>query len=147
LKRHAEALADWDRALQFDPGSSRLPFRAFRAVTLANLGEHVRATEEANALAERPGLPGGFLYQLASTFSLCVAAVAKDSDLPPAGRDKLAGQYAARAVELLMQGRDGGLFKNPSTLSYLKKDPSFAPLRGHADFHKLLQELETKPKK
>jgi hypothetical protein len=94
------------------------------------------------ARAER--LPGSVLYDLARAVSLASAAARVDGKLPGAQKDRLARQYASRAVALLSRAWAAGLFRNAGPVADLKKDTDFDPLRDRADFRKLLAELEQK---
>jgi hypothetical protein len=83
-------------------------------------------------------------YNLACVYSLSAAAALKDARLAPAERDKLAEQYAARAVALMAQHYQAGI--NASQLAGVKQDPDLQPLRGRADSQKLLAGWEEKVK-
>src|SRR5207247_1908917 len=66
LGRHADALKDWDRAVELtDDTQLQALFRFQRARSLARAGEHARAVAEANALAAAKDIPGGNLYKFA----------------------------------------------------------------------------------
>src|SRR5262249_10109679 len=80
LGRHADALAEWDLSLSLDDtGVARSEVRANRAVTLAHLGEHVRAMAEVQDLLEKPPVGPGFLYTLVCASSAASAAALADS--------------------------------------------------------------------
>jgi tetratricopeptide (TPR) repeat protein len=144
LGQHAEALQDWDRTLTLADEQTRASLRLSRANSLARLGDHTRAVAEAAALTQdKPAAALG--YNLACLWSLCSAAVGRDEKLPGAERTRLAGEYAARALVLLTRAREAGLFKNPSWVAQLKKDPDLDALRQRDDFKKLLAELEAPP--
>ncbi len=133
LDRHAEAVNDWDRALELGPEKDQdLPWRMQRALSLARAGQHARAVAEANHLAQNKAEDGGSLYSLACICSLASGAVKDDAQLN--------GQYAARAVELLRQA----LGKGFNDLELLKKNKDLDPLRSRQDFKKLLGELQEK---
>jgi serine/threonine-protein kinase len=136
LGRHAEALRDWDRALELEPGPDRNDLRLQRALTLVQLGEHIRAAAEAEDLAQAKGLTARNFYDAARVHARVSAAVGKDTAQPPAER------HAARAVELLAQARAAGFFKDRANVEQAKKDPDLDPLRGREDFKKFLGELE-----
>jgi tetratricopeptide (TPR) repeat protein len=135
LKRYADALKDWDRALELGRRGNPL-LRLGHAGTLARLGEHVKATAEAEEMAGRKGATGTVLYDAA-----CVFAVA--SGTGKEGKPvKEADRYARRAVELLDRARQAGFFKLPGQVAQLKKDPDLAAIRGREDFRTLLAGLE-----
>jgi serine/threonine-protein kinase len=133
LGRHAEALKDWDRAIELDTGTYRDKYRLSRADTLARLGDHARATAEAGELARGKNVSGGTFYDLACIFSLSSAAARSDPGS--------AGEYAARAVELLTEAHKKGYFKEAGRVEHLQKDADLDPLRGREDYRKLLAEL------
>jgi hypothetical protein len=145
LECHAEAVAEWDRALELDDGSSQNGLRLQRAFSLVKLGEHAQATAEANALADQKSVPGETLYNLACVSSLSSTAVRRDPHLSPTEQDQRAEEYAARAVELLGKARAVGYFQEPARVEHLKTDKDLDPLRDREDFKKLLAELEDMP--
>src|SRR5262249_22836964 len=132
LARHAEALKDWDRAIELDSGADRGYYRLRRALTLARLKEHAQATAEANSLAEVKGVTSGDLYNLAFVFSLSAATAHDDTDKVE--------QYAARAVALLSRAVAEG-YKN---VEHMKKDSDLDALRQRDDFKKLVRGLQDK---
>jgi tetratricopeptide (TPR) repeat protein len=109
-----------------------------RAIARARLGQHVRATDEAKALAGRQGVPGDILYKLARVYALASAAVRQDSQLVRAERDRLAGQYAAEAVNLLTRARKADYFQEPTRVENMKQDKDLDALRAYEPFTQLL---------
>jgi serine/threonine-protein kinase len=138
LNRYAEAIRDWDRAIELDEGSMRDAIRMGRASCLAQFGEHARAGAEANALTEGKDVPGPTLYYAACVFALAAASVKDDA--------KLSEQYAGRAVALLRQAQKAGYFKQPANIAHMKKDNDLRALRSRPDYRDLLKELETPAK-
>jgi eukaryotic-like serine/threonine-protein kinase len=134
LARPAEAVKDWDEAIDLDTGPARLGLRMSRALSLARGGAHAKAIAEANALAQSRDADGATLYHLACICA-CSSAAAKDDA-------KLKDQYAARAVELLRQAVARG-YKD---IEHLKKDDGLRALREREDFKKLLESPERKDK-
>ncbi len=128
LGRHADAVKDWDRAIELDAGSAKPMFRVFRALSLAHAGEHEAAVAEAKALSAAERVPAILLYNLACVYSVAAGQVKDDVER----RDR----YGAAAVELLKRAVAAG-FKNPE---HLKKDPDFNPIRQREDFRKLTVE-------
>jgi hypothetical protein len=133
LKRYAEAVRDWDRAIELDAGPQRTTFRRRRALCLVKAGEAARAAQEANALAGARGASGPTVYDAACVLALTSAATK--------GNPRLAEGHAARAVELLRGLQAAGYFKTPGRVDHLKKDEDLASLRERDDFKKLLREL------
>jgi hypothetical protein len=133
LARHADAVKDWDRALELNSVPGDEPeLRASRAQSLARAGGHVNAVAEANALAAAKEVTGDTLYDLACVCALASTAVKDNAQLQD--------QYAARAVELLRQA----VAKGYKDIDHLKKDDDLKPLRQREDFRKLMEELEEK---
>jgi tetratricopeptide (TPR) repeat protein len=138
LGRHAEALADWDRALEWAGGEGfRVELRSHRARTLALLGDHERAAAEARAVAATNPVKGKVLYRLAAAFAVSAAACARDG-LPE--RERLADDYAAAALTQLRKAAEAGYFKDQSVVDQLRRDADFAALTS-AEFKKWLAEL------
>jgi serine/threonine-protein kinase len=134
LARHAEAVKDWDRAIELAEVRFRPQFRLKRAEALAHAGDHGKAFAEANKLVEGKNVPGDLLYNAACVCALASASV-KDN---PTLKD----QYAARAIELLTKAREGGYFKDPKNVAHMKKDSDLDSLRSRSDYKKLVAELE-----
>src|SRR5262249_12362832 len=94
LKRHAEALADWDSAGERSHDSERAELRMSRAVSRVRAGQTDTAIEEAEELAMDAS--ADTLYNAA-----CVLALAADRDGPDGSLSKQ--ECARRAVALLQQ--------------------------------------------
>jgi serine/threonine-protein kinase len=142
LGRHRQALADWDQILRLDDGTYRNFLRLQRALTLARLGRHGPATGEAEAVAGRAAKDGNLLYSAACVFALSSASVREDAGRDLAERGYLAERYAVRAVGLLSQVQQCGIFKNPTAVAQLKKDSALDSLRSRADFKKLVGNVD-----
>jgi tetratricopeptide (TPR) repeat protein/tRNA A-37 threonylcarbamoyl transferase component Bud32 len=125
LGRHAEALKDWDRALDKDIGQLPDRIRLQRALTLARLKEHKRAAAEANAVTEKKDLPADLWCDAAGVFALASAASQDDPKLQEA--------YAAHAIELLRFAIGLGLTDVDARL----KSPDLDALRGYKAFQDL----------
>jgi eukaryotic-like serine/threonine-protein kinase len=136
LKRYAEALQDWDRAIELDDSEEKTASRVERAVTLIRSGDHARAVAEANALAAEKAVTGDTLYDAACVLSIGSSVVKQDA--------KLQQQYAVRAVELLTLAKGQGYFKDAQNVEHMNKDSDIDPLRQREDYKKLLAELEAK---
>ncbi len=133
LGRYAEALRDWDQALLPGNKSEDSYRRMQRALTLAYLKEHTRATAEADALAAIPGLPAYLLHDAAAVYAVAAAAV---RDQP-----QLAEKYAAQALALLRRAFE----KNYQAVAdEVREDKKLDRLRSRDDFQKLMKEFEAK---
>jgi tetratricopeptide (TPR) repeat protein len=140
LGRHADAVKDWDRALELNAVPAQEPgLRSGRARSLARAGEHARAVAEANTLAGANEVAAGTLYGLACVCAIASAKV-KDADNRGAGAPRLAEQYANRAVELLRQAVARGF----QDAAHMKKNRDLDALRDREDFKRLVSELEAK---
>jgi tetratricopeptide (TPR) repeat protein len=140
LGRHAEALADWDKALQQATEAQRPLRRLARAATLARLKRHAEAVAEAEAALPSQA-SGEERYTAAVVCSLSAAAVGHDATLSEADRRRRADGYAGKAVALLAQARNAGYFEAEGPLALLQRDPDLDPLRSRPDFQKLLREV------
>jgi tetratricopeptide (TPR) repeat protein len=133
LKRSAEALADWDRAVELSPPADRARQQLGRARARVRAGKAAEAVADAEALTRDPATPGPLLCKAADVCSLAAAA-AQDAQRREA--------YAGRALALLRRARAAGFFQDRRKVEYLKKDPDLAPLRSREDFRKFVAELE-----
>jgi serine/threonine protein kinase len=134
LERHREAVPDWDQAIELDTGRLSLRLRLSRAGSLACLGEHVRATAEADAVIQGDQVPPTIIYGAGQTYCLAAAAVPNDSPLKE--------RYAARAAALIRQAAAKGF----ADVDRLKIDPFLSIVRERQDFQQLLHELEERQK-
>jgi tetratricopeptide (TPR) repeat protein len=136
LQRPAEAVRDWDRAIELDTGSQRNSLRLQRALSLVRGAEPARAVAEANDLAAAKEASDAVLYDGARVCSLASAERTADANMKD--------QYALQAVAFLRQAQAKGYFKDPARVEHLKKDTDLEPLRSRADYQQLLAELEGK---
>jgi serine/threonine-protein kinase len=133
LARYADAVKDWDQALELDAGPGRPNLRVLRALSLAH-GDPARAVAEVEEVARGEGVDGLLLYNLACVCAQAAAAIKDNTDLQE--------RYATRAVELLVQARTKGYFANRENREHMKKDTDLDSLRSRTDFQKLTVELE-----
>jgi tetratricopeptide (TPR) repeat protein len=130
LGRHAEALRDWDRAIELaGPGRDGV-YRSFRMLSAGKPGE---ATAAADKVARGTKVSGESLYQLARFFALASAACKGQPEEE---------RYAARAVELLRKAATRDYDPSGS----MQRDSALAGLRARPDFQKLAEELAAKSK-
>jgi tetratricopeptide (TPR) repeat protein len=141
LGRGAEAEADLREAAALFPDPPPRDVHVFRALARGYAGDHAAAAAAADAAAAGPDVSGLTWYNLATAYSLAAAAAGKDGRLPAADREKLAGDYAARAVALLRRAREAGYFQNAANVEPLVSDADYAPLRPRQDFRELLAAL------
>jgi serine/threonine-protein kinase len=146
LQRYAEAVAEWDQAVELAGGPQRDDWQLRRALTLNRVGDHGRASAAAAVLAERASLPLINLYTLACIQGRAATLALKDEKLAVDERKKLAEDYGAQAVKLLRRLQAAGQLNGPERLAQLQKEPALASLRSRGDFQSLLEELEASPK-
>jgi serine/threonine-protein kinase len=140
--RREDALRDWDSALELAPPVRQVVVRAGRLATQVRATYSPRLLSEVAQLASMPKLPGDTLYSLATAYALAARAVRQDTQMPAGERDSLAEQYVTAALDLLARARAAEWFSNPAAVRRLKEDADFAPLKDHAGWRKLLEELE-----
>jgi serine/threonine protein kinase/Flp pilus assembly protein TadD len=129
LGRPADALESWDQAIALALGPVPGRLRLARAATLANLGDHAKATAAANELANLPNIGAVELYNLACVYALSSAAARNE---PP-----LNERYAIRAVELLHQA----VRKGYRDVIHMKQDTDLNSIRARPDYHSLARDL------
>src|SRR5262249_18431307 len=113
-----------------------------RNVVLAGRGQHIRAAEEVEAIGRQPDLQPVSVFNIACFFSRASAVVDRDAKLSPPDCKRLKAHYADRAMDFLNQSVAKG-FRVPAAM---KNDRDLEPLRGRADFQKLIADLEAKQK-
>ncbi|MGE3820943.1 MAG: protein kinase [Isosphaeraceae bacterium] len=129
LGRHAEALTDWERAIDLAP-PERLPaFRAQRAATKAELGQFTEALAELAEVTKVDPRDPVHWYNFARAQALASA-----------GDEARKEEYAAKAVELLQQAVNAGY----ANVARMTKDAALNPLRDREYFKKLLADLSAK---
>jgi len=149
LGRHADAVKEWDRALELCVDGKSCTYRLARAALLARLGDHRQATADAQDLMSKIKANSSVLLDAASVYSLSVTAVLSDAELLVEDQRRLAEQYADQAIALLAEGaRQNGFWgivrRNQRSL---KTNRDFDALRSRPDFQKLIElEAQTQVK-
>ncbi len=146
LGRHAEALPDWDAALELTGEKERPWFQLYHAVALAHAGAPAKAVAEAEALAPQASKSGEALYQLVRVYALSAGKVANDGQRTADERQGLATQYATRAVELLEAARAAGYFAIPAHRARLQEDRDLESIRGRPAFIRVIEQIEKERK-
>jgi serine/threonine protein kinase len=113
------------------------------AASRVGLADHAGLATAAEELARFGYEPANDAYLAARCLSCCVTLADKDAQLEKARRKELVERYFDAALEQLRRAIARG-YKDAASL---KRDPSFAPLRGRKEFGNLLAELEAKTKK
>jgi serine/threonine-protein kinase len=106
--------------------------RILHANRLARRGKHEQAAALARTEAAGKLTPMQ-VYNVACVYGLC-AGVTRQADRK--------ADYNACALEMLRRARDAGYFRQVGPVEQLKKDANLAALHGHADFKKLLAQLQ-----
>ena len=119
LNRHADAVKDWDRAVDLSPPEQKARSRAERSWAMVRAGRTAEALAEADELTRSDEWTANQLYDFACLYSL---AIAKDEP----NREK----HATRAVELLRRS----VAKGWSDAAHLETDSDLEPLRSRDDF-------------
>jgi hypothetical protein len=127
LRRHAEALRDWKRALELDGNSGGGP-RLGQAIAGVHPEDAAKAVAEADLLAAGKDVAGQTLYDAAC---VCALAAGKTNDVPTRER------YAALAVALLREA----VAKGYADLPRMNTDKDLDSLRDRADFRELVAGL------
>jgi len=135
LSRYAEALKDWDRAIEMDDGRYPSLLRIKRASNLLNVKDHVRATADAAAIAESSTATAEDLYNAACVYSLSSQLAADDA--------LRIESYRGKAVEILRQA----LAKGYQDLERIRTHGDLEALRSRDDFQQLMKELDAGPGK
>ncbi len=129
LTNHAEAVKDWDRAIELSPAAEQLRYRAIRANSRLQAGMVAEAVAEVAELMKSSNWNAGQWYDFACVYAVASGKIADKKQ-----------EYADRAMELLQKAVKAG-FKNAA---HMAKDTDLDPLRVRADFKKLLAELAKK---
>jgi serine/threonine protein kinase len=140
LGHYSEAIRDWDRVIELSSEPVRSEQRAIRAADLVRAGEHGRAAAEAKTLAEMPKVSNEILYYLTGVYMLAIGSARSDRRLSSAEQAATVERYAVAAVALLGRLKAAGYFQSAERLKELRTDPDLQPLRGRADFQKLLSQ-------
>jgi serine/threonine-protein kinase len=114
-----------------------------RAGTLSMMGDYRQGVAEAEkgvAIAPQDGLT---CYNASCAYANISAAAGRDPKLPAIERRQQAERYASRAVELLRQTKQAGLFHRVAAVDFMFKDPDLDPLRGREDFEALMREVHS----
>jgi tetratricopeptide (TPR) repeat protein len=132
LGGYAEAVKDWDRAVDLAAAERKDTVRAHRALCLAHAGDLTRSAAEVGALAGSKNVDGPGCYSLATACALVAAA---------GGSAESSERLAAQAVEWLARATAAGYFRTPANREQMTKDADLNSLRLRADFKSWLAAL------
>ena len=130
LGRHAEAIADWDRVVEFndDPAVSA-GYRLLRVLCLVRTAHYQRGVDEANALAAeltRSNPPSAAdLYNVACGFALASATAANDGRAETAERLRRSTSFEDAAMSWLNRAADLGFFTDPKNRKQARATPTW----------------------
>ncbi len=146
LGRHAEAVREWERALELDDGHDTEFLRSKLAESrLRRFRKDKDAAGCLAAAAEYEALKrtdAGALYDAACNRAVCAAVILEDPKTPGADAPRLAKEQADLAMAWLHKAVAAG-FKDAE---HMKQDKDLDVLREREDFKKLLAELQAKKK-
>ena len=128
LRKHAEAVKDWDRAIELSPPAEQFDFRAAMRTPRLQAGMVAEAVAEVAELTKSPNWNAGQWYDFACVYAVASGKIADKKQ-----------EYADRAMELLQKAVQAG-YKDAA---HMKKDTDLDPLRDREDFKKLLASLPT----
>jgi serine/threonine protein kinase len=129
LGRHADAIKDWQRAIELDEGRDRNRLKLFQDTAR----EEERLKAPPPEAGEVPA--GGRFYAAARLFAAAAGAAAPDEQ-------RLSTYYAGRALELLEQARAAGFFRETQRIEELKKDLPLKALGQRPEFQKFVAGLQ-----
>ncbi len=113
------------------------------SMRIALSGDHVQAVGLLNEALRGAGKSGLARLFAACCFSVASDVAARDPALANDDRATLVEGYQNRAVKLLREAKDTGLFLQPNQLEGVRsKDDDLKSLRKRADFQAFLSELE-----
>ncbi len=129
LNKPADAVGDWDRAVELTPNGVDSFLRASRANSKANAGRWADAVAEVDELRTRTGWTATQLFDFATIYGAATFTLSGEKR-----------EFTDRAMELLRKAVDAGF----SDASRLKNNAALSPLSERDDFKKLLADLEKK---
>jgi serine/threonine protein kinase/Flp pilus assembly protein TadD len=129
LHRYAEAVKDWDRAVELSPEQEQPGFRVSRATARVNAGQVADAVADVAALTKMGTWNAWEWYNFACVYALASGKSA-DQKQP----------YADRAVDLLQRAVKAGY----TDAAHMRKDTDLDSLRARDDFKNLIGALEKK---
>jgi tetratricopeptide (TPR) repeat protein len=127
LEKYAEAVKDWDRAIELSPPQEQPQFRASRATAWVNAGQVAEAVAEVAELTKMPRWYATQWYDFACVYAVASGKIADEKQ-----------EYADRAMELLQKAVKAG-YKDAANMN---KDTDLDTLRNREDFKKLFAEME-----
>jgi serine/threonine protein kinase/tetratricopeptide (TPR) repeat protein len=123
LKKHDEAVKDWQQAMDLDEGADRDHLRAFRDAAKMEL-----------TLKTYSQPPAAALYEAARVYARATAAAKATNE------DGLHKQHTRRTLELLKDARTAGHFRDAQRLRQFQAERDFDALRQDTGFRAFVKE-------
>ena len=139
LGQHAEAAADWERAVELDTEPDPWLRRLYLAGSLVRSNQTAKAVAAAAVLAADPNVFADGQYAVACVYALSIASSNRDEKLSATERAAISDRCATQAMSLLRKLQEQGYFKDASHADSLQKDEDLRSLRDRADFQELLK--------
>jgi len=127
LKKHAEALQDWDKAVELSSAAEQPESRAGRATSRLHAGQTAQAIADVVELTKASNWPAEQWCDFACFYAVASSKVADQK-----------AAYANRAMELLSKAATAG-YKDAARVA---TDTDLESLRQRDDFKKLLAEMK-----
>ena len=146
--RHADALADWQLAIDRAPPGMRRSFEMEAALSLARSGDHAAAAARAEEILKvqaAEGQNGLLAYSAARVLAQASRAAMLDGDLDKPMAEQERETCLAKAIDYLQRAQRAGYFDEAEAREGLLSEPDLDPLRQHDDFRKLLDEIGLDP--
>ena len=150
LDRHADALADWQLAIEGATPEIRQAVQMVAmeaAVALAQSGDHATAAAKAEEIlnAQGAGAPSDLAVSAGRVLAQAARAAELDSDLDKPTAEQQRETYLSRAIDYLREAHRAGFFGEDQAREWLRSDPDLDPLRQHDEFRKLLRQIGLDP--
>jgi len=147
LGRHADALADWELAIERAPPERLQDLQMESAVALAQSGDHAAAAAKAEEILSRQAAeaPGDLAVSAARVLAQAAEAAGLDADLDKPTAQQQREMYLSKAIDYLRKAHRAGFFEGQEARERLRSEPDLDPLREHDDFRKLLEEIGVDP--
>jgi tetratricopeptide (TPR) repeat protein len=129
LRKLGEADKSWENVIELTVEQDQPHFRASQAKSRLVSGQTAGAMAEVEELTKSAKARALHGYNFACVYSLASAKIADKKE-----------EYADRAMELLRQAMNHWC----KDANYIKRDADLDPLRGRADFKRLVAELEAR---